>query len=198
MNEKLLRKKLKLLKVRASSLKSELDLVKDIFHSACSECGNLYSERNIKINGDSQSKDLNINFQPDLEKQPDQELEIEKQESDPEVKKLFRKIALQAHPDKLIGTISGKEKEDKIRLYQRAVSAADHNDLLELMLIAEELDIEDVDLSIDKLTLLEKYIIDIKKEINHVQSTIMWQWFFCEDETQKEKLLQKLFEHLYE
>lgn len=198
MKNQLLEKKLKLLKVRASSLKSELNLVKGMFQSACTECSTIYSERAHGPKDKIESKEIENTPHPELNINPEQEVEIEIEKSDPEVKGLFRKIALKVHPDKLVSLTPGKEKEDKAKLYQRATTAAEHSDLLELLLIAEELGIEDNVPSVDKLNLLEKYIIDVKKEINHVQSTVMWQWFFCEDETQKEKLLQKLFEHLYE
>ena len=51
--------------------------------------------------------------------------------------------------------------------------------------------------SANSLKSAEKKIISIKKELHHIESTLVWHWFFCENQEQKENILNKLFELMY-
>ena len=60
-----------------------------------------------------------------------------------------------------------------------------------------ELEIEAPELTKEKLKETENKIITIKQELHHIESTYVWKWFFCEDETEKESILQTLFGLMY-
>ena len=78
------------------------------------------------------------------------------------------------------------------------MKAVDDNDLLLLSDIAMELGIQPPDISEEQLKKTENKIIAIKRELSHIESTIVWQWFFCSNAEQKDTILKKLFELMYE
>ena len=48
-----------------------------------------------------------------------------------------------------------------------------------------------------KLKQTEEKVIAIKKELNQIESSLVWHWFFTNDVTQKDNILKKLFELMY-
>ena len=116
--------------------------------------------------------------------------------ADPEVKRLFKKIASLTHPDKLAG-LSEYERKRKESLFKKAMLALESNDLVSLADVAMELDIETPDLTKEKLKDTENKIIAIKQELHHIESTYVWRWFFCEDEQEKQNILTTLFGLMY-
>lgn len=197
MKQRLYKKKLKLLKVRLRSLKEELDLTKDIFNNACEEYTRLYQENNHTDEPITPTEPTQ-QFLSSQESSFEYDLSPEQKEATPEAKKIFKRIASKIHPDKLASLEDTPEKFRNLELFEKAREAMSCNDLLELSLIAEGLGIEE-DLSLEeKIKNTEVHIISIKEEVNKLQSTLMWQWFFCEEEQLKKTLQQKLFKHLYE
>ena len=116
---------------------------------------------------------------------------------DPQVKKLFRKIALKSHPDRLMG-MSEQEIKEKKSLYQKAAAAFEEGDLITLSEIANKLKIEKPEFSTVNFKELESKIKSLKKEIDRIQSTLIWKWYFVEDTKVKDKILEKLFEFVNE
>ena len=66
------------------------------------------------------------------------------------------------------------------------------------MEIAQELNIPVPDLSQEEIISIEKKINDIKEEINRIQSTVIWKWYFSVDPKEKDEILKKMFELMYE
>ena len=60
-----------------------------------------------------------------------------------------------------------------------------------------ELGIEIPEITEYKLKQTEQKIIAIKKELNQIESTMVWHWFFTSDKEQKTAILEKLFELMY-
>ena len=83
-------------------------------------------------------------------------------------------------------------------MYSQARAAVDEEDLLVLANIALELDIDIPEVTEQQLKNAEKQINTIKKELNKIESTIVWQWFFTQDKKQKDNILQGLFKIMYE
>ncbi len=208
--------KLKFLAVKLSALESELDISRQILQTVTKEVGQMFddkyfSERRVgEDEADEAEEDKPITEyqeneeqtvssedEEESEEQPKQEIEQEKIEKDPKVKKLFKKIAAKIHPDK-IENLEGFEKDKKTSLYKKAVMAMEKNDIVLLADVALELDMEVPEISSEKLKETENKIIAIKKELHHIESTYVWQWFFCEDEQIKDKILEQLFGIMYE
>ena len=123
--------------------------------------------------------------------------ELEQNLIDPEVRALFRKIALEIHPDRLVSVQDGPEKDKKIRLFQKANSAMEDNDLIILANIAMTLGVEVPEISPERLEEAEKKIFAIKKELKEIESTYVWHWFFCTCAKKKNQILEKLFDLMY-
>ena len=88
------------------------------------------------------------------------------------------------------------EKRKKEELYSRAREALENDDILIMADVASELGVEIPEITENQLKKTEQKIIAIKKELNHIESTLVWHWFFTEDTAVKDKILNfisKLF-----
>ena len=205
-----LKKKMKFLAIKLAALKSEIKISKEILLSASAEVDRMFAqkyfpevptEQSLSKETDLEQQASKPEAEPEQEKKLEEHLietEISPKVVDPEVKKLFRKISLRIHPDKLIGLEDGYEKEKKLDLFIRARAAVEDNDLLALANVALEIDLQVPEMDEAKLKSAEKQIKDIKKELNHIESTIVWKWFFTEDKEKKNQILERLFSIMYE
>jgi hypothetical protein len=116
----------------------------------------------------------NVN-QGDPPEATDQDEQKDKDPEDPVCKKIFRKIAVKAHPDKLINS-DEEERAFLEDLYLKAVVASRENDRSALIEIASSLDIEldiDPDLQIAALT---EGISSLEKSIDTTKSMLPYIW----------------------
>lgn len=188
--------KIKALAVKLDSLRLELKASKELANSASRQVDKLYLEKNGKV---AKSNPETLQVKGPKEKKALEERHPPKEQNEnPDAKKAFRKIALKLHPDKLLDLPSGPEKDRKNELYQKASKALEDEDLITLASII-------IDLGLNLPEVSEKYIKKatdeisaIKKEIKHIESTYVWQWFFCYDKEEKKQLLEKMFELIYE
>ena len=198
------------LAIKLNSLKEELKVSKEILNEASREVDKMFQEKyfpEIPIEQKNQPGPLSKSgIIPDFseEKRDDCSEHIEDdvgqthQPPDPETKKLFRKIALKIHPDRLIELPEGLEKKKKKELFQKANAAMEDNDLIILANIAIQLGIDPPEISPEKLKEAEAKIIAIKKQLKEIESTYVWHWFFCTCLEKKDKILQDLFKLMYE
>jgi hypothetical protein len=209
-------RKLKFLAVKLRALESELSVSKEIVQNVAKEVDKMFMEKyfpeipqepeqpeeNTEITSQEEQKQGGSNSQcPPSEPNVDPnapDMDSANKNIDPDVKKLFKKISSQIHPDKLSGLADGFEKTKKSELYHKAREAYENNDLLLLADVALELDLDVPELSDEKLRQTERKIIAIKRELAHIESTLVWQWFFTNDGKQKKAILEKLFEAMYE
>lgn len=215
--------KMKFLAVKLSALQSELKVSREILQNASREVDKMFTEKYFPeqpvvrdeepkvpvapgddFDKDSEPHDEQPSADPGTEKSNHpsgqdllDRMEHEKKDIDPEVKKIFRKIALKIHPDKLEKLEDGFEKSKKLELYQKAIAAMEREDLIILADIAIELGLDPPEITEQKLKQTEAKIIAIKKELAHIESTIVWQWFFCSNKEQKDNILTRLFEIMY-
>jgi uncharacterized protein with von Willebrand factor type A (vWA) domain len=201
---------MKFLAVKLAAIKSELEVSTEIHASASREVDKMFKEKyfpEIPVEGkESAEKDVahkNENQeeqhytsqQPQEPNAPDQ-ASAEKLAS-PEVKKIFKKIASKIHPDKLEELDNGYEKEQKRKLFEMARKALEENDILGLSDVAMQIDVEVPEMTELTLKKTEEKIISLKKQLHGIESTIVWHWFFCEDPSVKQKMLEQLFELMY-
>ena len=110
-----------------------------------------------------------------------------------DIKKLFKKIAMVCHPDRLVGA-KEEEKEEKTKLFVKAQLEARQGNYYQLSMIALKLGIE---LSPPKeayLKMLKEESNTIKRKIGEISGTYAWAW--CEEETEEGKglLIKKYVE----
>lgn len=207
-----LEKKMKFLATKLSALQSELKVSKEILHSASLEVDKMFKKKyfpEIPVDKPQQEKkeDIKQYSEEEAASQTQQEKQEQQEEvtitssadnpADPEVRKMFKKIATQCHPDKLHDMEDGFEKRKKQELYNKAREALENNDVLLMSDVASDLNIETPEITKAQLKNAEKKIISIKKELHQIESTLVWHWFFCEEPQQKENILNKLFELMY-
>lgn len=192
--------KINILAMKLSSLRNELKASREVANSASLQVDKMFLEKNEEVKYEEASPatgETSENIQTEQvgkpERHPPQDPII-----NPDTKKAFRKIALRLHPDKLIDLPEGLEKNNKRKLYQRATKALEDEDLITLASITIELGMTPPKIPEEYIKKATDEINTIKKEIKHIESTYVWQWFFCYNKEEKKQLLEKMFELIYE
>ena len=120
------------------------------------------------------------------------ESEIEEALKDKDLKDIFKKIALETHPDRL-RNVSDEEREEKTELYKLAAEASMDGDGGGLLEIAYELGI-DIEISAYKEEKwLKRKIKQINKTVMNIRQDVRWIWFHTEEERRKgiEDMIEK-------
>ncbi len=207
----ILKRKMKFLATKLSALQSEFAVSKEIFELASREVDSMFKKKYfpeasiLEEDQDRDMKEYNADEEAEVEVNPEppNPEELPEQTSalknaDPEVKKMFKKIASQCHPDKLQDMEDGFEKSKKEQLYLKARQALESNDVLIMADVASELGVEVPEITETQLKQTEQKIIDIKRELSMIESTAVWHWFFTEDSNKKDQILKQLFQVMYE
>ena len=154
---KLLRK----LKAKCSELNSELSEVNSIYEESvpifCSEVVD-YCDKN--------------NLENPLEKLKKEKVDKKKPEVAPEFKSLYRKIAIETHPDK----VSNSDK--KLDAYQEATEAKKENKIDKLISIAKDLKIDLNEMKFSDIKSIESSIIKTETAIFAIRNSYVWLWAF--------------------
>ena len=74
----------------------------------------------------------------------------------------------------------------------------EEEDMIILADIALKLGIDTPEVPKQKIKIAESKIKDIKKQISMLESSLVWEWFFTENQEKKEITLKRLFEIIYE
>lgn len=166
--ERLLRK----LKARCSEVNNELLEVNDIYEQSispfCTEVSCYCKENNIEN---------------PLDKLKTEKKEEEKKTIPPEFKSLYRKIAIETHPDK------GAD-DKKIEKYQQATNAKKESKIDKLVSIAKDLKINLTEMTFADIKIIEQSIIETEKTILQVRSSYVWAWAFASNKTRGDIILK--------
>jgi hypothetical protein len=111
-------------------------------------------------------------------------------EPDSELKSLYREIAKETHPDKLLESDERAVKE-KTKLFQEAYDAVDSKDWFKLREIASDLGIDSPEPSEKQIKLLEISIKEVGAKIKSAHKTVAWNWFHFETEEMKEDYMEQ-------
>jgi len=127
--------------------------------------------------------------QVDIEiKEEDTEISEITSNDDPKFKKLFRKIAVKCHPDKL-GDINLSETKFLKKAYEDLNDANTNHDWGMLLKLAMELDIEFDELGIDEINNISENISIIKGDIARYENSMAYSWYIKNDEDSKKEYL---------
>lgn len=124
-----------------------------------------------------------------------EEEEKDIKEIDPLFKKLFRKIVVKCHPDRMDPDLSIKQQAEYIDFYDQANKAKDDDNMALLITIAIKLEIELSEEYYEHINKISEESEKIQEEINNIQGSIAWQWFHS-DEDQRDKLLDDYIKHM--
>lgn len=109
--------------------------------------------------------------------------------SSTQIKDLYRKIAIQTHPDKLRDKPE-KEAKKKQKLYSKATEAKKLKDMDSMIKIAVELEMDLSHLDMRCLDLLEKQLKEKEKEIQKMREDIAWHWYYAGKN--RDKMISKI------
>lgn len=124
------------------------------------------------------------------ENKPEEDEPKERVEMSSKYKKLFRKIVLKCHPDKITTGMSEKEKLELRALYEIATEAYELGEPTPLIVAAVKLDIDVTDFEED-IEEIESACNDIEEFISQLQGTAAWYYeYVLTDEGAKEEFVQ--------
>ena len=104
------------------------------------------------------------------------------------IKKLFRKIAIMTHPDKLT-KLDDYERERKTKLFLKAREAAEAGKWFALVETAKELGIKTPKPDEEQLGLLENESENVDKEIKDIEATYAWLMYTLNTDEQRKLLM---------
>jgi len=94
---------------------------------------------------------------------------------DPELSKLYKRIANKTHPDKLINKdLSVDEKTKLENLYKKASEASSNNDADNLLRVADQLGFDDI---FESEFYLKKQVEELISKIQNLKTTYSWMWY---------------------
>lgn len=108
---------------------------------------------------------------------------------DKDFKKLFRKLAVKCHPDK-IQDATEREVSFLKKCYEDINLANDTYDWGLLLKVALELEVEIGDLSDEQLQNIQENIESLKTKIKKYEESMAYKWFTLNDTAIKQKYLQ--------
>lgn len=117
-----------------------------------------------------------------------------KKNASKEAKSLFKKIAIETHPDKLVSS-SSEEKELKNRYFLKARKAIGDNDLASLLEVANKLNISSGMVAEEETKIIQTKIDFIRNKIHEMKQTAAWIWYHSEGD-KKENIEKQLTGHL--
>lgn len=189
--------KIKLLATRLKAAKSELAICEETLTNSAAEIEKIFEEKyNVKSHTPKNEKDI-CDYNTEEKDCKKQLGERGPSSADPQIKSLFRKIAIKIHPDKLYGIESEFEKSAKRDMFLAALQASEKSDIISLAYIAIELGIGPPEVSEQKFIEFEKQISTIKIDVSHIQSTMAWNWWMSPAGPQKDAILEKLLNLMY-
>jgi len=131
---------------------------------------------------EDKSKEQDIDSTPKKTEAKIKNEDIPKDTKD-KIKKIYREIVKQTHPDKVNSEVLNN-------YYLDATKAYDLNDVLELYIICEKLDI-DTEISNLELELFDKLIEIKKSEIRRIEESFIWVWINSKSEEEKQKIVDR-------
>ena len=109
--------------------------------------------------------------------------EVDSKIENPKMRKLYREIVKQTHPDKV--------KNEKLNnLYIEAGKSYDDDDLFNIYSICDELGIS-YELEESENFIIKDKIKSLQDKINFIQSTFTWQWYYSEEEIEKNNIIKE-------
>jgi hypothetical protein len=113
------------------------------------------------------------------------------------IKKLYRKIASETHPDKLIASgFSQAQVERKETIFKKAKEAYERENWYTLYSIAIDLGISPGDIDEKQINWIEEDIKLTMGRISRIGQLFVWVWYTSSDE-QKERVMAKYFKQVY-
>ena len=146
-------------------------------------------EEIAKIANQGMSAELHKSMPPeikpsDFEIDEEEDEPIIKTEGDQALKKLFRKIVVKCHPDRMPTDISDSRRLELMSLYDKVIVAHDEENWALMVIIAIKLGVELPEEAEDKLEEIEQKTNELETKIQATTSSMAWQWYHALKEEQ--------------
>lgn len=109
---------------------------------------------------------------------------------EPKYKKLYRKIVVKCHPDKIDKSTSEEKQQELLEIYESAVEAYDIGDRTPLIICAYNLKIDISDFEED-IHYVEESCTNLEKSMQAIQSTTAWYYEYVLKEEEKPAFIKK-------
>lgn len=108
-----------------------------------------------------------------------EEVEEEKQrpEGDPGLKKLFRKIVVKCHPDRMSGDLSSEQRSELLDLYDKAIEAHDSDNWALMVIVAIKLGVDLPEEANEKVSEIEEEVNNLENKIETTTKSTAWKWY---------------------
>jgi len=137
------------------------------------------------------SAELHKHSPPDIKPSDFEEESIEEkpkresEKADIPLKKLFRKIVVKCHPDKLSNTISESHKFFLLDLYDKAIEAHDSHNWALMVIIAVKLDVKLPEEAEDMIKEISDEVSSLESKIQDTMDSPSWKWYHSDEETKQ-------------
>lgn len=111
--------------------------------------------------------------------------------------KLFRRLAMELHPDKLSKIESQEERKDKVEKFNRAKQALDKRQYHVLLEIANELNITTPKNYKQQIRWMKKQVIELEKSVHAAKQTYNYLFSECDTEEEKDDLIVRFMRQLF-
>ena len=111
------------------------------------------------------------------------EKEEEKLQRDPELYKIYKKIVMKTHPDRV-------QSESLVDLFDEATQAMGKNDWMTMLNIALDLKIKTPEFTEELRQKLQENILEMNKKIKKLQNTTAWVWANATEKDKEQIRLQ--------
>lgn len=149
------------------------------------EVDEIWKEANMGM-----SAELNKHRPPDIkpsdfESEWDDEEEKERPEGDAVLKKLFRKIVVKCHPDRMPSDLSEVRTLELIDLYEKAVEAHRDQNWALMVIVAIKLEIDLPEEAEDNVSKIQEEVENLETKIEEATTSVPWTWYHSEDDLRK-------------
>jgi hypothetical protein len=127
----------------------------------------------------------------------DEKEQKEEVDKDPLFKKLFRKIVVLCHPDRMDPDLPLTEKANLLNLYDMAIKASDTNSWAGIIVVAIKLGVELDDAYMEHVDKIQNDAKKIEEEIESIQGSVAWTWYHISDDS-KDHILNSYISHMEE
>ena len=112
-------------------------------------------------------------------------------------RKVYRALAMHLHPDRLSPNMSEEQKELHLRKFKTAKSALDNKHYYNLIILAEQYDIEIPEMSGEQSEWIEREIREMRQKIQSLQSSYSFLFSNCKTDEQREELIKRFILQKY-
>ena len=129
--------------------------------------------------------------QPSLEFDPTHELSLEEQAFHDSFRKIFLKLALLFHPDKIDSSLSAEAQKNTAAIFQKVKDAFEERKYFILLDYAEKFNIAVPKNYKQQIKWMKKEITQLEKEVQQEKTTYNYGFAECETDEERDRLVHK-------